>query len=87
MSKVHDQAPPSGEEVREWVARNGEDQDRRQSRISDEMEALAPERDRWVEAFLQRIQTRGFNVDGDQKRRITREEIPEKPDRPFKVIF
>lgn len=87
MSKVHDQAPSKSPQTQEWIETNLSDQDRRQGQIIKDMNALGPERDRWVDAFLERIQTRGFNFDGDQKRRIRSDEIPGKPDRPFKVVF
>ena len=48
---------------------------------------IAPERDTWIAAFLERIQTRGFFTHADMKRKIKPEEIPVKPKRKFKVVF
>ena len=54
---------------------------------SDEQDALSAKRDKWIEQFLERIQTRGFNVHADMLRKIPAEEIPSKPRRKFKVVF
>ena len=87
MSKVHEQAPSRSPQAQDWIDANLLDQDRRQGQIIENMDRLGPERERWVEAFLMRLQTRGFNYDCDQKRLITAEDLPEKPKRPFKVVF
>ena len=52
-----------------------------------EMDELAPQRDHWIAEFFDRIQRWGFNFNGDQRRKISKEELPAKPDRPFKVNF
>ncbi len=87
MSKVHDQAPSRDPLTQEWIDAHLPEQERRQVKIIKDMDALGAERDQWIEAFLERIQKRGFNVDGDMKRRVGPDEVPEKPDRPFKVVF
>jgi hypothetical protein len=51
------------------------------------MQAISPQRDAWVDAFFDRIQTRGFNYNCDQLRKINEDEIPIKPNRPFKVVY
>lgn len=79
--------PKRTREVREWLRKELKDQRERYKKIVAEMDALAPERDRWVEEFLQRIQTRGFNVHADIRRPIQPEEIPKKPRRKFKVVY
>jgi hypothetical protein len=48
---------------------------------------IAPERDGWIAAFLERIQSRGFFIHSDMKRKIKPEEIPIRPKRKFKVVF
>ncbi len=74
-------------EVEAWLKREAAEQKVRYRKIVREQDALEPMRDKWVAAFLQRIQTRGFNVHFDQLRKIRPEEIPTKPKRKFKVVF
>lgn len=74
-------------EVEAWLKREVAEQKRRYKKIVHEQEALSPKRDRWIAEFLQRIQTRGFNVHSDQLRKIRPEEIPQKPKRKFRVVF
>ena len=73
--------------VRAWLKKEKDEQKARYKQIVEEMEALAPKRDKWIKDFLERIQTRGFNVHADIKRKIKPEEIPKKPRRKFKVVF
>lgn len=74
-------------EAERWLKQEIADQKKRYKAIVAEQEALAPKRDKWVDAFLQRIQTRGFHFHLDQMRKIRPEEIPAKPKRKFKVVF
>ena len=74
-------------EVARWIRQEVADQKRRYRAIVAEQEALAPRRERWIAAFLERIQTRGFNVHSDQLRKIRPDEIPSKPKRKFRVVF
>jgi hypothetical protein len=74
-------------EVKKWMKKETDEQKARYKEIVAEMDALAPKRDRWVEDFFKRIQTRGFNVDGDMVRKIKPTELPKKPNRKFKVVF
>lgn len=76
----------SREAVR-WMKQETRDQKARYRKIVAEQETLGPKRDRWIAAFLERIQTRGFNVHADVLRKIPREKIPSKPKRKFKVVF
>ncbi len=87
MSKVNDHAPPRSDAAERWLEENLREQEARYHRIARAMDDLSAERDQWIRAFFQRIQTRGFNFDGDQKRKIPKDHLPEKPDRPFKVVF
>ena len=74
-------------EAERWLKQEIRDQKLRYRKIVAEQEALAPKRDKWIDAFLERIQTRGFNVHSSTLRRIPKEEIPRKPRRKFKVVF
>lgn len=74
-------------EAERWLKQEVREQKARYRRIVAEQDALAPKRDRWVDAFLERIQTRGFNVHSNMLRKIPEEEIPRKPKRKFKVVF
>jgi hypothetical protein len=74
-------------EAERWMKQETREQKSRYKKIVAEQEALAPKRDRWIDAFLERIQTRGFNVHADMLRKIPKEEIPRKPRRKFKVVF
>ncbi len=73
--------------VRAWLKKEKEEQKVRYKKIVKEMDDLAPKRDKWVAGFLERIQTRGFNVHSDMLRKIPASEIPKKPRRKFKVVF
>lgn len=74
-------------EAERWMKQETRDQKARYRKIVAEQETLGPKRDRWIAAFLERIQTRGFNVHADVLRKIPREKIPSKPKRKFKVVF
>jgi hypothetical protein len=74
-------------EAERWLRQEIAEQKKRYKAIVAEQEALAPRRDRWIDEFLHRIQTRGYNVHFDQLRKIRPEEIPSRPKRKFKVVF
>lgn len=74
-------------EVKAWLKKEIAEQKVRYKKIAKEMDDLSPKRDKWIEEFFERIQTRGFNVHFDQRRQIQPEEIPKKPRRKFKVVF
>lgn len=74
-------------EAERWLKQEIREQKTRYRKIVAEQEALAPQREKWVAAFLERIQTRGFNVHADVLRKIPPEEIPQRPKRKFKVVF
>lgn len=78
---------PRSRETERWLKQEIADQKKRYKAIVAEQEALAPKRDKWVAAFLGRIQTRGWHFHLDQMRKIRPEEIPTKPKRKFKVVF
>jgi hypothetical protein len=74
-------------EAERWLKQEVREQKLRYRKIVAEQDALAPKREKWIAAFLERIQTRGFNVHADMLRKIPAEEIPQKPRRKFKVVF
>jgi hypothetical protein len=74
-------------EVETWLKREAAEQKRRYEKIVKEQDALSPKRDKWIADFLERIQTRGFNVHSDMLRKIPAAEIPKQPRRKFKVVF
>ncbi len=74
-------------EVKAWLKKEAVEQKARYKKIVADQEALSPKRDKWVAEFLERIQTRGFNVHADMLRKIPASEIPKKPRRKFKVVF
>ena len=51
------------------------------------MDALNDQREQWYAEFLDRIQTYGFNEDGDRRVKIKPEDIPLRPDGPHKVVY
>ncbi len=87
MKTVQDSAPELSDAQREWLQTNLEKQQARHAAIVADMEALSVQREEWIEQFLLRIQERGFNYNCDMLRTIPADEIPEQPDRPFKVVF
>jgi hypothetical protein len=87
MSRVQNEAPALTDEEKDWIVDNLARQETRFTEIVAEMDRIAPDRDAWIEGFLDRIQTRGFNYNCDLLRQIPDEEMPVKPARPFKVNF
>ena len=71
----HDLAP----EVREWIDKEIEEQEKRFAIIEKEMEDLAPAREKSYQEFFDRITTTGFNVDGDDKMKLSPADLPVKP--------
>ena len=75
-------------EVQAWIDREDEIQMGHYRRIYQEIERLGPYRDEWVEEFFTRISgPRGFSVHAGQRRTIPEEEIPQRPDRPWRVVW
>jgi hypothetical protein len=79
----HDRSP----EEKQWLATELAEQEVRYAVIVKAMEDITPQRDVWYAEFLQRIQDRGFNTDGDLRTRIPLADIPLKPNRPHKVVY
>jgi len=83
MSKyVQDEKPEMTAEAKAWMEKEVQAQEDRYKAIVDEQDDLIPEREKWYAEFLEIVQTRGFSVTGDTRRPISKEEVPEKPDRP-----
>ena len=47
---------------------------------------LAAQRAKWYKAFLKEVSTTGFNVTGDMKRVIKKNELP-KPKKKDRVVY
>lgn len=75
------------EEVIKWLKEEIKEQDERYAKIVQEMKDLDPTRDRWYEEFLERLQTYGFNEDGDRRVKISEEQLPVKPDGDHTVVY
>lgn len=79
---------PRSREAQAWLKQEIAEQKLRFARIEREMnETIAAQRDRWIDGFLERIQSRGYNVHFNILRKIKAEEIPKRPKRRFKVVF
>lgn len=71
-----------------WLREEISEQKARYRKIEHEMNVvIARQRDKWIEAFLERIQTRGYNVHFNMLRKIKPEEIPKRPKRKFRVVY
>lgn len=73
--------------VSRWLRKEAADQRQRYRAIVAAQDVLAPRRDKWIDEFLYRIQTRGYHVHYDQMRKIPADEIPSRPRRKFRVVF
>jgi len=82
MKYVQDEKPERSDEVKAWLDEEIDAQKIRHDTIAAEMEGLQEERNGWIAEFLKIIQNRGFNVNGDMRRQIADDEMPERPDRP-----
>lgn len=85
--RVQDAKPARSREADAWFRENIAEQKKRYAAIVKEQDELGPQREKWVEQFLQIIQTRGFNVSGDTKRVIKPSEIARKPKGKHQVVF
>jgi len=75
-------------EAQAWLKKEIVEQKARYRNIEHDMNVtIARQRDKWIAEFLQRIQTRGYNVHFSMLRKIKPEEIPKRPKRRFKVVF
>jgi len=71
-----------------WLQEEIAEQEDRFKEIEKVMENLKPIRARWYQEFFDRISTIGFNVDGDDKVLIPRDQLPVQPDgRDDRVVW
>lgn len=71
-----------------WLKQETAEQQKRYRRIARYInETLAPKRKKWIKAFLERIQTRGYSVHYDQLRQISRAELPKEPRRKHRFVY
>lgn len=89
MKSVQDEKPERSDEVKAWLDEEIAAQQIRYDAIAAEMEGIQEKRNGWIANFLEIIQNKGFNTNGDLRRKISKEEIPKRPDRPDadKVIW
>ncbi len=85
--RVQDAKPARSKEADGWVKENIVEQKKRYAAIVKEQDGLAAQREKWVEGFLQIIQTKGFNANGDTRRVIKPSEIAKKPKGKHQVVF
>jgi hypothetical protein len=86
--KILKSKPQRSEEVEKWISEEAREQRARYEKIAHEMNVvIAEEREVWIQAFYERITTTGFNWHADNKKIIKKEELFQKPDREFKVVF
>lgn len=84
--RVQDVAPPRSDDNLAWVKENVAEQKKRHKAIMKEMNVdLAKTRAKWYKEFVKEIATTGFNVTGDMKRVIPKNELP-KPRKTDKVV-
>ncbi len=88
MNEILKRRPERSAEVQAWLDREVKEQRQRYEKIAFEMNVeLAEQRERWIQEFYERIQTTGFYWHANNKKIIKPEEIFQKPDREFKVVF
>lgn len=75
-------------EVQAWIENEDAAQMGHYRRIYQEIERLAPYRDQWIEEFFERISgPRGFSVHAGTRRTIPKDQIPSRPDRPWRLVW
>lgn len=81
-------AGPIPQSVQTWIDQQARAQMKRYRRLVRDMDALAPLRERWVAEFFERITgPRGFSVHAGTRRTIRPEELPVRPNRPWRVVW
>ena len=87
--RVQDEKPKRSKEASEWLDQEIAEQEVRYGEIVAEMEGIQEERNGWDARVLDIIQNKGFNMNGDTRVQIKKEDIPKRPDRPDadKVIW
>jgi hypothetical protein len=79
--------PGRGTEAQAWIDREVAEQERRYATIVRQMDALGSRRRKWTLEFYERIQTRGYCVHADIRRKIKPEEIPPVPEGKIRVVW
>lgn len=89
MKRVQDERPERSQEAKDWIDGEIDAQQVRYDGIVEEIDGIQEERNGWIARFLEVIQTKGFNVNGDMRRPVADEEMPTRPDTPDadKVIW
>jgi hypothetical protein len=89
MSKqILKQKPSRDVVVQAWMDTEVAEQRTRYEQIAYAMNVeLADQREVWIKEFYDRITTTGTNVHADMKKMVKKEELFQKPDREFKVVF
>lgn len=85
--RVQDCKPPRKADAQAWFKENVAEQKKRYATIVKEMDELERDREKWYAEFLRIIQTRGFNVNGDQRVVIPAKLVPKKPKGRSRVVF
>lgn len=71
-----------------WLEEEIAEQEERFAKIEQAMEDIKPQRAKWYREFFDRITHRGFNVDGDEKVVIPRDQLPVQPEgREDRVVW
>ena len=85
--RVQDVKPARKADAQAWFKENVAEQKKRYAAIVREMDGIEKDREKWYAEFLRIIQTRGFNVNGDQRVVIPAKLVPKKPKGRSKVVF
>jgi hypothetical protein len=85
--RVQDVKPARKADAQAWFKENVAEQKKRHAAIVKEMDGIEKDREKWYADFLQIIQTRGFNTNGDQRAQIPARLIPKKPKGRSRVVF
>ena len=85
--RVQDHKPPRQADAQAWFKENVAEQKQRYAAIVKEMAGIERDRQKWYAELLRIIQTRGFNMNGDQRVVIPTRLIPKKPKGRSRVVF
>jgi len=85
--RVQDVKPPRKADAQAWFKENVTEQKKRYAAIVKEMDGIEKDREKWYAEFLRIIQTKGYNVNGDQRALVPAKLIPKKPKGRSKVVF
>ncbi len=85
--RVQDLKPPRAADAAAWFKENIALQKQRYAAIVKEQNGLEKDRQKWYARFLQIIQTKGFNANGDMRVKIPANLIPKKPKGKSRVVF